>query len=85
MHVLWAVFRVSHCSAPFVSEQQEVTLMPGFTFCCGDGFIVLICLCYFSVCCGKVLERKNLSEKELILVGALVNFIGWSHPCALVE
>lgn len=45
----------------------------------------LICLYYFSVCYGKVLERKNLSEKGLILFGALVHFIGWPHPCALAE
>lgn len=34
------VFRISHCPVPLVSEQQGVSLMPGFTHRCGGGFIV---------------------------------------------
>lgn len=40
--------------------------MASFSFCDGGGgFVVLIRLCYFSVCSDEGLERRNLSEKDL--------------------
>lgn len=62
----WLFRIVTRYTHAYVPPAPLVSLMANFSFCCGGGgFVGLICLCYFSVCCDEGLERRNLSEKDL--------------------